>query len=71
MSIIAKPEMGRSPSFPALATARAFRQDGFSFSDTAQPRGFTRSLLHDVGAEDHDGGIAGIHWQLNNGSKRT
>jgi hypothetical protein len=71
MSIIAKPGIGKVTLLSSSCNSSSVPPGRFFFSDTAQPRGFTRSLLHDLGAEDHDGGIAGIHWQLNNGSKRT
>src|SRR6202521_154051 len=66
MSIIAKPGMGKTTLlFQLLQQLERSARTVFLFQTVRRPEDLLRSLLHDLGAEDHDGDIIRMHSELN------
>ena len=66
MSIIAKPGMGKTTLlFQLLQQLEHSARTVFLFQSLCSPEDLLRSLLHDLGTEDHGGDIVRMHSQLN------
>src|ERR1700730_6201635 len=66
MSISAKPGMGKTTLlFKLLHHLKSSARTVFLFQTLRSPEDLLRSLLHDLGVEDHDGDIVRMHSELN------